>query len=189
MIGQLPTSLEIGGQQYAIRSDFRVVLNIFQAFNDPELSDSEKAYVCLKCLYINFESVPRQNVQEAINKAFWFCDGGDMPKSKPSKTKSFDWEYDQSILFPAINKTAGYEVRSNDKYMHWWTFIGYFGEIGEGLFSTVMHIRQKRSNGKKLENWEREFYNNNKALINIQTAQDKAEIAETEAALKDLLGE
>lgn len=187
MIGSLPTVLEVGGQLYAIRSDFRVVLNIFEALNDPELTDREKAYVCLKCLYI--EEPPWRNSQEAIDKAYWFLDGGDMPKSKPSKAKLFDWEYDQSILFPAINKTAGYEVRSNDKYMHWWTFIGYFGEIDEGLFSTVMHIRQKRSNGKKLENWEREFYNNNKALINIQTAQDKAEIAETEAALKDLLGE
>lgn len=188
MIGQLPISLEISGQLYAIRSDFRVVLNIFQAFNDPQLSDLEKAYVCLKCLYVNFESVPRQNFQEAINKAFWFCDGGDMPKAKPSKTKSFDWEYDQSILFPAVNKIAGYEVRTCE-YMHWWTFLGIFGEIEEGLFSTVMHIRQKRLSGKKLDKWEIDFYNKNKALINIQTAQDKAEIAETEAALKELLGE
>lgn len=73
--------------------------------------------------------------------------------------------------------------------MHWWTFLGYFGEIEEGLFSTVVNIRNKRANGKKLDKWEIEFYNKNKALINIQTAQDKAEIAETEAVLNEILGE
>lgn len=188
MIGELPTTLEIGGQQYAIRSDYRVVLNIFQAFNDPKLSKLEKAYVCVKCLYMNPEIMYSENIKEAIEKAFWFCDGGDMPKSKPDRVKSFDWEYDQSILFPAINKIAGFEVRSCE-YMHWWTFLGMFGEIEEGLFSTVMHIRQKSLNGKHLDKWEQEYYNKNKALINIQTAQDKAEIAETEAVLKELLGE
>lgn len=186
MIGQLPTSLEIGGQQYAIRSDFRVVLNIFEAFNDPELSDRNKIIVMLKCLYVDV--VPPEYLKEAMEKASWFMDGGDMPKSKPSKKQTFDWKYDEAILFPAVNKVAGHEVRSCE-YMHWWTFLGYFGEIEDGLFSTVMNIRNKRANGKKLEKWEIDFYNKNKALINIQTAQDKAEIEETEAVLKELLGE
>lgn len=186
MIGSLPIALEVGGQQYAIRSDFRVVLNIFEALNDPELSDRDKMRVMLQCLYIDI--IPQEHVKEALEKVSWFMDGGDMPKSKPSKKQTFDWKYDEAILFPAVNKVAGHEVRSSE-YMHWWTFLGYFGEIEDGLFSTVMNIRNKRASGKKLEKWEREFYNNNKALINIQTAQDKAEIAETEAVLKELLGE
>ncbi|MGN0602145.1 MAG: Gp15 family bacteriophage protein [Oscillospiraceae bacterium] len=186
MIGQLPTALDVGGRQYPIRSDYRVVLNIFQAFNDPELSDREKTYVVIKCIYI--DDIPRELIKEAMEKACWFMDGGDMPKSKPEKVKTFDWEYDQAILFPAVNKVAGYEVRGSE-YMHWWTFLGCFGEIGDGLFTTVMHIRQKKMKGKKLDKWERDFYNANKDLINIQTAQDKADIAETEAVLKELLGE
>lgn len=188
MIGSLPTVLEVGGKFYAIRSDFREILNIFQAFNDPELTEQEKAYVCVKCLYIDYENIPHKHMNEAIKKAYWFCDGGNMPKSKPEQIKSFDWEQDESILFPAVNKVAGCEVR-NCEYMHWWTFIGYFGEIGEGLFSTIMHIRQKKLKRKKLDKGEEEFYKQNKDLINLYTAQDKAEIAETEEFIKELLGE
>ena len=45
MIGKLPKCLEIGGKEYPIDSDFRTVLNIFAAFNDPELTEVEKCYV------------------------------------------------------------------------------------------------------------------------------------------------
>lgn len=187
MIGDLPTTLEIGGRQYAIRSDYRVVLNIFEALNDPELTNRNKSHIMLNCLYV--DKIPQEHIEEAMKKACWFMDCGDMPKAKPSQKQTFDWKYDEGILFPAVNKVAGYEVRKKDEYMHWWTFLGYFGEIEEGLFSTVMNIRNKRANGKKLDKWEIEFYNKNKALINIQTAQDKAEIAETEAVLNEILGE
>lgn len=186
MIGALPTTLEISGKQYAIRSDFRVVLSIFEAFEDPEFSEREKIIVTLRSLYIDI--IPREYISEAFEKAVWFMDGGDIPKTKKAKEKVFDWKYDESILFPAVNKVAGYETRSC-RYLHWWSFIGMFNEIGEGLFSTVMNIRNKRAEGKKMDKWEVEFYNSHKNMINIQTAADKAEIEETEAFLKELLGE
>ena len=34
---KLPTSLEVNGKEYSIRSDFRVVLDILSAMNDPDL--------------------------------------------------------------------------------------------------------------------------------------------------------
>ena len=183
-IGELPTSLCIGGKKYPIRSDFRTILRIYTAFEDNELSDRDKAYVCMKCLYPNFLDIPQERLQEACDKAYWFVGGGDMPQTEPEKVKMIDWKQDENILFPAINKTAGYEIRTC-KYMHWWTFLGLFGEIGEGLFSTVMNIRQKRAQGKSLEKWEQEFYRKNKNLIIIKTAEDE----EAEAELKQVLDE
>lgn len=61
MIGSLPTALEIDGREYAIHSDFRVILRIYSAFADPELDEREKCYVCLKCLYA--EDIPREHLQ------------------------------------------------------------------------------------------------------------------------------
>lgn len=183
-IGELPTSLCIGGKKYPIRSDFRTILRIYTAFEDNELSDRDKAYVCMKCLYPNFLDIPQEHLQEACDKAYWFVGGGDMPQTEPEKVKMIDWKQDENILFPAINKTAGYEIRTCE-YMHWWTFLGLFGEIGEGLFSTVMNIRQKRAQGKSLEKWEQEFYRKNKNLIIIKTAEDE----EAEAELKQVLDE
>ena len=100
MIGLLPTSLEIDGEQYEINSDFRIALLIFEAYADKELTYGEKTAVCLNCLY---KEVPK-NVEEALKKALWFLDGGDVPKSKKAPVKIIDWSYDESIIFPALNK-------------------------------------------------------------------------------------
>lgn len=178
MIGYLPTSLEIDGTEYKINSDFRTALLIFEAYNDRELSDFEKAAVCLNCLY---KTVPA-NTEKALEKAMWFLDGGNMPKSKQQPQKILDWEYDQSIIFPAVNKVAGYETRTA-KYLHWWSFLGLFNEVDEGLYSQVMNIRSKRAKGKKLEKWEREFYNEHKELINIKEMLTEKEQAEEQAEL------
>lgn len=59
------------------------------------------------------------------------------------------------------------EVRSVP-YLHWWTFMGYFMEIGDGLVSQVWAIRQKRSKGKKLEKWEKEFERSNPELVKLK---------------------
>lgn len=190
MIGKLPTSLKVNGIDRAIRSDFRVALLIFQAFNDPELSDQEKAWVMLECLYEDFENMPPEDIEEAINKAVWFLDGGVMQEDTRYKSskKIIDWEQDEQMIFSAVNKVAGKETRSLD-YLHWWTFLGYFNEIGEGLLSTVISIRQKKNKGKKLEKYEQEFYRANKSLIDIKTRLSAEEQAEKENLLKLLNGE
>lgn len=182
MIGILPKSLEIGDTEYKIRSDFRVALLIFEAFNDTELTDSEKIKVCLECLY---EEVP-DDMEAAYKKAVWFLDGGDIPKSKPLRKKTFDWKQDESLIFSAVNKSAGFETRSAE-YIHWWTFLGYFSEIGDGLFSQVLNIRSKKAKGKKLEKWELEFFSEHRGLIELKqvySAEEQAEIERLNALLQ-----
>lgn len=185
MIGVLPQSLNVKGIEYDINSDYRNVLVICEAFNDSTLTDHEKAYICMKRLFKDPESIPSRDLQKAVEMAFWFVGGGDIPKSEPSKTKLIDWKHDESIIFPAVNKVCGCEVRAVP-YMHWWTFIGYFGEIGEGLFSTVMNIRHKRAEGKKLEKWEREFLRKHKELVILRTDEERQAIDETEEFLKTI---
>jgi hypothetical protein len=177
MIGKLPTMLNINGIERAIRSDFRIALNILQAFNDPELKETEKGLVMLECLYE--DSFSNEEIQEAIEKAVWFLDGGTTEETKHKQSKKvMDWEQDEQLIFSAVNKIAGYETREKD-YIHWWTFLGFFNEIGEGLFSTVINIRQKKNKGKKLEKYEQDFYRENKEMIDIKTkytAEEQAEI-------------
>ena len=71
-VWELPTSLEIGGVGFAIRSDFRAVLDVLKAFNDPDLEDDEKAIVCLKILYEDFDKSPQEKYEEAFQKAVLF---------------------------------------------------------------------------------------------------------------------
>lgn len=181
MIGQLPDTLEVDNREYAIHPDFRNALLIFHAYNNTELSSFEKARICLECLY---ETVP-ENEQKAYEKAIWFLDGGDTPKPKKAPKKLMDWEQDESIIFPAVNKAAGYETRSTE-FLHWWSFLGLFNEIGEGLYSQVMNIRAKKAKNKKLEKWEREFYNDHKELIDLKKKYTVEEQEEMER-IKQLL--
>ena len=181
MIGYLPKQLNINGIDRAIRSDYRVALLIFQAYADLELSDQEKAMTMMGCLYEDLDSIPLEDYQEAYDKAIWFLDGGSQQEDDKyrSAKKIIDWEQDEQIIFSAVNKVAGRETRAVE-YMHWWTFIGFFNEIGEGLLSTVISIRQKINKRKKLEKYEQEFYRENKSLIDLKTRLTEEEQAEKE---------
>lgn len=186
MIGELPTALEIDGKSYEIRTDYRVALMIFQAYNDPDISQIEKTLTCLECLY---KKVP-DNAEAALEKAAWFLDGGSNVKLKELPVKTIDWEQDESLLFPEINKIAGTEVRLLD-YLHWWTFLGFFSTMGEGLYTQILNIRQKRAKGKRLEKWEIEFFNSHKEMIIIHeklTEGEQAELDAEERLINELIG-
>lgn len=175
MIGVLPTALEVAGIICPIDSDYRSMLRTFEALSDPELTEQEKCYVMLKNLYLHPEKIPRQHLQEAAEKAVWFADGGNSCENASQGVRILDWQQDEKIIFPAVNKAAGYEVRSVP-YLHWWSFLGLFGEIGEGLFTQVVHIRQKRSKGKKLEKWEQEFLREHRSLIELKKHYTQEEL-------------
>ena len=182
MIGALPTSLDINGKAFAIRTDFRDVLTIIEAFGDPELESEEKMFVCLYVLYKNFEGIKPDDYEEAYTKAVWFIDCGSDPKQTDRpKPRLMDWQQDEQILFPAIKNVAGFETRAR-KYIHWWTFMGYFMEIHDGVFSQVLALRQKKAKRKKLEKWEQEFWSANKDMCVLQTR-----LSEEEQKAKDRL--
>ena len=88
MIGLLPKALTVNGEEYTIRTDYRVALTIFEAYNDPDLSQTDKAFVCLNCLY---ETVP-PDISAALEQAAWFLDGGAKVKLKQLPVKTIDWE-------------------------------------------------------------------------------------------------
>lgn len=185
MTDWLPQLLTVAGKAYRIRADFRNILRMFDAFADPALSDAEKAYICLKRLYC--DEIPPEHVEEALQQANWFCDGGDLPKSEPEPVKMLDWKQDGHMLMPAVSRAAGVTDIRALPFLHWWTFLGLFGEVGEGLFSTVMHIRRKQAHGETLDKWERKFAAKNPQLIHPRSAEEQAEIDETEAFLNTIL--
>ena len=184
MIFDLPTTVEFAGKEWEIATDYRDILTILLAFEDNDLNDQEKAFVCLHNFYIDFESIPKECVQEAYEKAMEFIDHGSKDDKRPN-VRTMDWEQDAPIIFPAINHVAGFEVRACD-YMHWWTFMGMFMEIKDSTCATVLSLRQKKARGKKLEKYEQEFWNQNKSICVLkrkETDEDKAEKARFEAIL------
>ena len=162
MLGQLPKTLNVCGVDYRIKTDFRNILQIISAFNDSELQDREKAYICLKRMYEDFDSIPTERYEEAYTAAAEFIDGPST-NDRPGP-KTVDWEKDEHLIFAAVNKVTGVELRALD-YLHWWSFLGFFLSIDhDGLIGSIISIRHKRAKGKKLEKHETEFFNANRSL-------------------------
>lgn len=183
---KLPKEICIHDEPYRIRTDYRAILDILKAAADPELTDQEKNIVMLEILYMNPEEIPPEHLEEALIKGKEFIDCGVREEGK-EKVRLMDWEQDSPIIASAINKTVGKDVRSL-KYMHWWTFMGAYMEIGDGLFHQVIMIRQKKAKKKKLEKWELEFYRKNRSLVDLdQKKQERS--AEEKEALKTLFGQ
>lgn len=181
MVGQLPTAVEIDGADYGIRTDYRDILRIILAFGDPDLEPEHQVLVCLKVLYKDFDSMPESQYAEAYEKAVQFIDCNRQNSSPQKSPRTMDWEQDESLIFAAINRVAGIEVRSVP-YMHWWTFMGFFAEIGECAFSQIQSLRYKKAKGKKLEKHEREYWHNNKSVCVI-----KPKLTEEEQEAKNRL--
>lgn len=181
MIGALPTSLTVNGREWAIRTDYRIVLRTFEALEDEELTQQDKLQLMFKRMYVDFEKMPTSDYEEAYKKLFEFMECHDR-KDDSGKPRLISWQKDEQMIFPAINAVAGCEVRALE-YMHWWTFLGYFENIdNECVWSFVLSIRQKRANGKKLEKHEKEFFAKNRDLFDI--SKKKAETATS--ALEDM---
>ena len=70
MIYDLPTSVEVGGTEYSIRSDYRAVLDICTALSDPELTAQDKGIVALGIFYGEdiFQRLPVDHYEEALRR-------------------------------------------------------------------------------------------------------------------------
>ena len=169
----LPVSVLIGDTEYSIRYQYMAVLDVLRAYNDPELDRDEQLEIMLRIMIPDFEKIHPALYDEAIEKclAFIDCNQKDDGKKKP---KLVDWEQDAYMIMPEINKVAGREIRW-DKDIHWWTFLGWYMGIGDGFFTTVLHIRKKLSAHKKLEKWEQEFYRENKNTVDLKKPESEEE--------------
>lgn len=179
----LPTSLNISGVDFAIRTDFRVVLGIFRYMRQEDITPTVLYGIILKALYIEADKIPQEHINEALEQAYIYMAGGrtNVNEEESKKPQLVDWEQDADILIPSINRVAGFDVRGTK--VHWWTFLGYYSEIGEGTFATVVGIRAKMAKGKKLEDYEREFLRDNHDIVILKTAERKRQDEEDRAAL------
>lgn len=175
MIGRLPDSVTINQNEYKLRTDYRNVLDAFVVFNDPELSQMEKWFTTIYlmfedfCCYEDLEKalIDGFDFKEACEKLSWFFNAGRTEEKPITKAPLYDWEQDEQMIFAAVNHVANKELRELD-YIHWWTFLAYFNEIGEGLFSYVVGIRKKRSKGQKLDKAEQQFIRENPNIVELK---------------------
>lgn len=182
----LPKNLDVCGVSYEIRSDYRAVLDICTVLSDPELNDQDKAIASLDILYPAFAGstiegkgkpetvlMPPEHYHEAIKQCFWFINCG-MTASGKRRPKLVDWEKDFKYIVAPVNRVCGKEIRSVE-YMHWWTFIATYQEIGDCTFAQMIRIRERLAKGKALDKTDREWYRQNRDIVDLKavyTAQE-----------------
>ncbi len=178
----LPKGATIGGKFYEIHCDYRDILEIFSYFSDPDLPLYLQWQIALALFYEG--EIPREHQQEAVEYLSRFLSGGkDAPAS--SGLQILDWEQDAQLIAADVNKVAGCDVRSLP-FLHWWTFLSWFHAIGEGRLSEVVAIRGKLARGKKLEDWEKDYYREHKHLVDLKKRHSQQEL-QTRQQLEQML--
>ncbi len=179
----LPTTVELGGVPWDIRSDYRAALDICAALSDPELDGRERAFAALDIFYPELEKLPSERLNEALEQCLRFIGGGAENAENCKGPRLVDWQQDFPYIVAPINRVTGQEIRSLE-YMHWWTFLAAYYEIGDCTFAQIVRIREKRAAGKPLDRSEQEFYRKNRRLVDLKQSYTEQE----ENVLRQWLG-
>ena len=132
--------------------------------------------------YTNSEYM--ENIEEAIKEMFFLINCGEETTSTKPQKPLYNWEQDYDIIIAPVNKTLGFDVRGQE-FLHWWTFLSAFMEMGECTLNTYMGIRDKLNKGKRLEKWEEQIYKDNIEKIRIKPKYDD----ETQAIIDAIMGD
>ena len=169
-----PLSVTIDGEEFEIdqNCDYRVILNCIDFYEDASLDLTTQHQAAM----ITFYKEPKKikNVEEAVKQMLRVIDcESEEEFAEKSNTQTepqprlMSWKKDFKFIAPAVSRVLGYDVRTPNKYTHWWTFMGAFQEIGECAWSTIISIRKKKIKGQKLEDWEQKVYRENKHDIDL----------------------
>ena len=174
MTWDLPVSVTIDGEEFEIENncDYRVALDCLGVYEDTNLDLAAQHRSALIIFYKEPHRI--RNVEEAVRQMIRVIDcqgeeelaeGSNSTAEQPMRIMS--WSKDFKFIAPAVSRILGYDVRTPNKYTHWWTFMGAYMEIGECTWSTFVSIRRKRQQGQKLEKWEQKVYSENKRDIDL----------------------
>lgn len=180
----LPQALTVGGRACRIYADYRDVLGAVAVLNDAARPEWLRWQVALALFYA--DAPPADAGNEAMRAMAEFIAPGPQPEGR-APVRLIDWEQDAGLIAAEINKAAGREVRALP-FLHWWTFLGYFHTVGEGRLATLVRLRDKLRRGKRLEPWEREFYRENRAQVDLKPRRTAADDAERARLLRLLDG-
>lgn len=172
--------MNIDGEDYDVRADFRVILEIIEVLNDPEFDNAEKMQFVIEAFYPDSERI--LDVETAIKECFRFIDMGRDEKHGKGP-RLVDWEKDFEYIIAPVNRVLGYEARAvqydeenNSGGLHWWTFMSAYMEIGgDCLMSQIVNIRDKQARGKPLEKYEKQWLRRNRSLVELKQKYTSAE--------------
>ena len=162
LVDQFPSKVKIDGKDYGLNTDFRIGLKIMFAMQDDGLTMQEKMIVMLQLLYKEIPNDLEKAVEYAI--AFLNCNEHGKEKAGISVTL-FSCEKDAKYIYSAIRQSHGIDL-DNEK-IHWWKFMYMFLDLNpDCFFNRLVGVRDRKAKGK-MDKADKEFYRQNKDIIDL----------------------
>ncbi len=169
---KLPTKIKVNDHIYPINYDFRTVIRILQAFEDNELTDSEKVYIMLKNLYK--DEIPEDDYEEASIKAVKFIDLGENQVKESSKARTYSFKKDGNYIFTGINATHHTDVEKESD-LHWWKFMSMFMDMSpDCFFGELVYYRRRKAEGKLTKD-EKKKYEEIRDMVELEDVHVQSE--------------
>jgi hypothetical protein len=191
LIDLLPKSVEIAGTEYEINFDFRTSILFEMMIQDEALSDKEKI---IKTLELYYPVIPKdidKNINEAIDKALWFYQGGKDIKSQKSQSstgkseKVYSFEYDDEYIYSAFLDQYALDLQDVEE-LHWWKFKAMFKALKEDNEIVKIMGYRAMTIDNKMSKEQKEYYRKMKKLYEIP--KSKNEIEKINAIEEALMG-
>lgn len=165
LVEQLPSAIEINGQEWPINTDFRECLRVIMAFEDVDLTTQEKQVVLLENLYPSLPS----NVPEAFRLGIKFLNNGEEVEEATSESnpalRLYSFSQDANFIFSAFRQTHGIDLETAE--LHWWKFLALFMDLGaDTTFCNLVSLRKRVKTGKASKE-ELRMYRDLKDVIDL----------------------
>ena len=173
LIDTLPVSVEIDGQEYAIRTDFRISIQ-FELLMAEEVPLIEKYTAALEMYY---EEIP-ENISEALEAVFWFYNSDKQQQEINSRSaqgvkrseKLYSFAYDDQYIYAAFMEQYGMDLNAVP-YLHWWKFQALFhGLNSQQQFCRIMGY-WAMTIPNDMSQKQKEFYREMKELYKLPVSK------------------
>lgn len=143
LVDELPSSVMIGGDEYRIRTDFRVWVLFEMLWQDDDMGESGKVRRSLELCY--YEIPARYG--EAVNALLWFYKCGREERAREreaaarrKRTRVYSFDYDADYIYAAFMTQYGIDLQDVD--LHWWKFRAMFNALtSQNEFVKIMEYR------------------------------------------------
>lgn len=197
LIDELPTKVSINGEEYEIRTDFRISLLFSLMTEDTEMSEAEKLYQTLHLYFKEEGSIEQFTAEElliAVEQILWFYRGGKIeqdtksidggPQEQTERILSF--EYDHFYIFSSFMQE--YKINLAREELHWWEFKALFeGLSHETPIKRIMSYRAMKIDSK-MSKEEQTFYRKQKELYRLPRLVSEEQLEYEEKMAQILMG-
>lgn len=182
LVDSLPDTVEVNGQEYKIRTDFRIGVLFELVMEDDELSQYEKLFSAINLYY----EEPPDDLIEAFKQALWFYQCGktqktairgdedeEAPEDRGRTPIAYSFEYDDAYIYASFLKEYGIDLTEED--LHWWKFRALFKALPEdSQIVKIMGYRTAKINDN-MSKAEKDFIRKMKKLYALPLSDKEIE--------------